>query len=177
MQPFTAVLSERKVVVPSQSEADSLMSDGYGHRHGTLYVLEPAESLYNVERQKISVVDEDTNRVLSFQELLKIFTVLDPGVWTRFLVYRDLRTRGFTAMTDLEGEADLVVYERGASMKETPAIRVFIVSEGSPERLDHLIDLTRRFGVDGLQLKIAVVDRRGEMVYYGLAERRFQAAY
>jgi tRNA-intron endonuclease len=176
MQPFTAVLSEGKVVVPSQSEADSLRSDGYGHRQGSLYVLEPAESLYNVERQKISVVDEDTNRVLSFQELLKIFNALDPGVWTRFLVYRDLRTRGFTAITDLEGEADLVVYERGGFMKGPPTIRVFIVSEGSPERLDRLIELTRRFEAEELQLKLAVVDRRGEMVYYGLAERRFQAA-
>ena len=173
MQPFTAVLSEEKVVVPSQSEADSLMSDGYGHRQGSLYVLEPAESLHNVERQKINVVNEDTNRVLSFQELLKIFNDLDPGVWTRFLVYRDLRTRGFTAMTDLEGEADLVVYERGGFMKGPPTIRVFIVSEGSPERLDGLLELTRNLEAEGLQLKLAVVDRRGEMVYYGLAERRF----
>ncbi len=173
MQPFTAVLSERKVVVPSQSEADSLMSDGYGRRQDSLYILEPTESLYNVERQKISIVDEDTNRALSFQELLKIFNAIDPGVWTRFLVYRDLRTRGFTAMTDLKGEADLIVYAKDAFMKGPPTIRVFIVSEGSPERLDRLIELTRKFEAEGLQLKLAVVDRRGEMVYYGLAERRF----
>jgi len=176
MQPFTAVLTEGKVVVPSQSEADSLMSDGYGRRQGSLYVLEPAESLFNVERQKISVVDEDTNRALSFQELLKIFSAQDPGVWTRFLVYRDLRTRGFTAVTDPKGEADLMVYAKDTFMKGPPTIRVFVVSEGSPERLDRLIELTRRFEAEGLQLKLAVVDRRGEMVYYGLSERSFQAA-
>jgi len=173
MQPFTTVLTEGKVVVPSQSEADSLMNDGYGTRVDGLLLLEPAETLFNVERGKITVVDEKTNNSISFSELLRVFLDTDPKTWTRFLVYRDLRTRGFVAKKDPDGVTDLAVYERGAFKKEPPRIRVAIVSEGSPENLERLLGLAQRIEGEGLQLKLAVVDRRGEMVYYSLSERKF----
>jgi tRNA-intron endonuclease len=174
MQPFTAVLTDGRVVVPQQSEADSLMNDGYGTRAGGLLVLEPSETLFNVERGKIMVVDEKTNSSLSLSELLRVFLETDAKAWTRFLVYRDLRTRGFVARRDPEGLTDLVVYERGAFKKEPPNMRVAIVSEGSPESLERLHELARGIEREGLQLKLAVVDRRGEMVYYGLSERKLR---
>jgi tRNA-intron endonuclease len=173
MQPFTTVLTEGRVVVPSQSEADSLMNDGYGARDGGVLSLEPSETLFNVERGKITVVDEKTNRNMSFNELLRVFLENDSKAWTRFLVYRDLRTRGFVARTDPDGLTDLVVYERGAFKKEQPTIRVAVVSEGSPENLEKLLELAQSLEKEGLQLKLAVVDRRGEMVYYSLAESKF----
>ncbi|TRO54166.1 hypothetical protein E2P71_04805 [Candidatus Bathyarchaeota archaeon] len=173
MQPFTAVLIKGKVVVPQQSEADSLLNDGYGAREGGLLVLEYAETLFNVERGKITVVDENTNASMSFSELLLVFLKADPKAWTRFLVYKDLRTRGFVARVGTDDRTDLVVYERGASRNEPPTIRVTIVSEGSPVNLDELLETTRSVECEGLQLKLAVVDRRGEMVYYGLTERKF----
>jgi len=173
MQPFTTVLAQGKVVVPQQSEADSLMNDGYGTRVGGLLVLEPSETLFNVERGKITVVEEKTNRSLGLNELLSVFLETDPKTWTRFLVYRDLRTRGFVAQKDPEGRTDLIVYDRGAFKKEPPNIRVAIISEGSPENLERLLELAKSIEEEGLTLKLAVVDRRGEMVYYGLSERKF----
>jgi tRNA-intron endonuclease, archaea type len=173
MQPFTTVLSGGKVVVPVRNEADSLINDGYGIRVNGLLELESAEALYNIERGKIMVVDEKTNRNISFSELLHIFLDRDPKSWTRFLVYKDLRTRGFIARRDFTLSTDLVVYERGSFNKELPLIRVAIVSEGSPENIEGLLELAQRTEKDKLQLKLAVVDRRGETVYYSLSERKF----
>lgn len=173
MQPFTVVLSDGRVVVPTQSDADSLMNDGYGSREGGLYVLEPIETLFNVERGKVEVLDEESNGTLGLKELLRVFQKSNGEVWTRYLVYRDLRTRGFTTRRDPEGPADLVVYERGAFKQGPPTIRVAIISEGSPESLKGLLDMARGYEERGLQLKLAVVDRRGDMVYYGLSERSF----
>jgi tRNA-intron endonuclease len=173
MQPFTAVLSGGRVVVPAQSDADSLMNDGYGSREGGIYVLEPIETLFNVEQGRVEVINEDDGRHLGLKELTQAFQASDGKAWTRYLVYRDLRTRGFTARRDPEGPADLVVYDRGAFKKGPPTIRVAIVSEGSPESLKGLLGMARGYEARGLQLKLAVVDRRGEMVYYGLSERSF----
>ncbi|OGD54114.1 hypothetical protein A3K81_02895 [Candidatus Bathyarchaeota archaeon RBG_13_60_20] len=173
MQPVTVVLSGGRVVVPAQSDADSLMNDGYGSREGGLYMLEPVEALFNVERGRVEVIDEEDNKHLGLKELLPLFQERDGKVWTRYLVYRDLRTRGFTARRDPEGPADLVVYERGMFKQGPPTIRIAIISEGLPESLKGLLGMARGYEELGLQLKLAVVDRRGDMVYYSLSERSF----
>jgi len=173
MQPFTAVLSGGRIIVPAQSDADSLMNDGYGSREGGLYVLEAVETLFNVEQGRVEVINEDDGRPLGLKELTQVFQARDGKAWTRYLVYRDLRTRGFTAKRDPDGPADLVVYDRGAFKQGPPTIRVAIVSEGSPESLKGLLGMARGYEERGLQLKLAVVDRRGETVYYGLSERSF----
>ena len=173
MQPFTTVLTREKVVVPAKSEADSLINDGYGNIVNGLIELEPTEVLYNVERGKIIVLNEETGKSLYFNELLQLFLGLDPKSWTRFLVYKDLRTRGFVTRRDTTLRTDLVVYERGCLNKEQPTISVAIVSEGSPESLEWLLELAQSTEKEGLQLKLAVVDRRGEIVYYSLSERKF----
>jgi tRNA-intron endonuclease len=173
MQPFTAVLTQGVVVVPMQSEADSLFNDGYGNREGGgMLTLDPCETLYNMDRGKIAVVDEDANAKLSFQEALRLFTTDDPSIWTRFIVYRDLRTRGFVAKK-AEKAADFVVYERGMYRKQPPSYRVKILSEGRPEKVEAILEDLKETEAKGYELKLAVVDRRGEIVYYGLSEKIF----
>ena len=173
MQPFTAVLTERGVVVPMRSEADSLFNDGYGTREGSeALTLGPCETLYTMDRGKIALVDEDANVKLSFHEALRLFTADDPSIWTRFIVYRDLRTRGFVAR-QAEEAADFVVYERGMYRKQPPSYHVRIISEGRPEKIEAVIEDMKKTEERGREFKLAIVDRRGEIVYYGLSEKIF----
>lgn len=173
MQPFTSVLTQGGVVVPMRSEADSLFNDGYGTREGgDVLTLDPCETLYNMDRRKIALVDEDANVKLSFQEALRLFTADDQSIWTKFIVYRDLRTRGFVAKRADEA-ADFVVYERGMYRKQPPSYRVRILSEGRPEKVEAILEDLRMTEEKGYELKLAVVDRRGEIVYYGLSEKIF----
>ena len=95
METFTAVYTNREIIVPTQSEADSLFQDGFGYRKNKIHYLNNVETLYNVERGKINVVDEDTNAIFSFQELLRKLSTDEPDLWINFIVYKDLRTRGF----------------------------------------------------------------------------------
>ena len=173
MQPFTAVLTQGVVVIPMKSEADSLFNDGYGTREGdSALTLDPCETLYNMDRGKVALVDEDTHEKLSFQEAIRLFTADDPSTWTSFIVYRDLRTRGFVARKTGE-MADFVVYERGMYRKQPPSYHVRIISEGRPERVETILDDMKKTEEEGREFKLAVVDRRGDIVYYGLSERSF----
>lgn len=173
MQPFTAVYTQSGVVVPMRSEADSLFNDGYGSREGSeALALDPCETLYNMDRGKIALVDEEANVKLSFKETLRLFTADDPSIWTRFIVYRDLRTRGFVAR-ETDEAADFIVYERGMYRKQPPSYHVKIISEGRPEKLDSILDDLKKVEERGRELKLAVVDRRGEIVYYELSEKIF----
>ena len=170
MQPFTAVLIDDDIVVPTRSEADSLDSDAYGYwGDDKLLHLEPSEVLYNVERQKIMVIDENKNAKLSFKELLNLFNKQDSGVWEQFIVFKDLRQRGFVIRKDISS-GRYIVWERGMYNQEGPNYRILIVSEGSPRYPADFYDSIIESDKLSLETKLAVIDRRGEVVYYGLSE-------
>jgi len=170
MQPFTAVFTEDRVVVPSRSEADSLFNDGYGYwGEDNLLHLDKSEILYNVERQKIVVVDEKDNKKLSFKELLIFYNGKDPETWDHFIIFKDLRTRGFVIKKEPHNKG-FVVWERGMYGTNPPDYRIIIISEGSPRKLDEFYDIIKKSEEKSMETKLAVIDRRGEIVYYTLSE-------
>lgn len=167
MEPITAVMTQGEIIVPSQSDADSLNQDGYGfRRHGEHY-LHPVETLFNVQREKIAVIDELSNKQIQFTELLTILSQDTPTLWTRFIVFKDLRTRGFIIKID---EEKFKVYERGADRKSKPNYLIHIFSEGKPQRLSEFLEELSQTENYGYEMKAAVVDRRGELVYYTVKE-------
>lgn len=167
MEAFTAVYTNREIIVPTQAEADSLLQDGYGYRKNKMHHLRGVETLYNIERGKIHVVDEASNTVLSFQQILHRLSLDDPELWIKFIVYKDLRQRGFI----IEIQDQFKVYERGDYGKNTPSYQLKIISEGKPEQLEKLVSELQTASKQKLEMKLAVVDRRGEIVYYGVEEK------
>lgn len=167
MLPITAVLSQGEIIVPAQSDADSLYQDGYGFRSNSEHILHPEEALFHVDRKKIAVIDEVSNKHLKFDELLGIFSRNTPTLWTRFIVFKDLRTRGFIIKID---EDKFKVYERGADRKKKPNYLIHVFSEGKPQKLSEFLDELSLAESYGYEMKAAVVDRRGELVYYTVKE-------
>jgi len=176
MEPISAVLAEDRVVVPAQNDANSLYQDGYGSlsTEERLLTLNAFEALYLVERRKIVVVDEANRRRLVFQELLPRLSQGDPDTWTRYIVYRDLRERGFVARAGADADADLLVYERGMYGKRPPRYHVHMLWEGLRTPISRLGEVLDSAVDEGRILRLAVVDRRGEVVYYTLSEMGFE---
>ncbi len=176
MEKISAVYSEGRVVVPAQNEANSLYQDGYGSLLSDSYLLtlRPFEVLYLTEREKISVVDEKNRERLDFQGLIWRFTDADPNIWTRYVVYRDLRARGFVAREGPGHGVEFLVYERGSYGKKTPKYLVHALWEGVQEPLRQLGDMLTAAEDAGRILRLAVIDRRGEIVYYTLTEMNLQ---
>lgn len=175
MEPISAVYTATGIVIPVWNEANSLYQDGYGSlmKDKRVLSLQPSEALYLVERQKISVIEEQTKERRVFRELLQMFSEEDPDIWTRYIVYRDLRTRGFVAKGGKGPGIDFLVYERGSYGKKVPRYMVYTVWEGSKvpiERLGKVLDEATR---SDMILRLAVVDRRGEIVYYTLSDMDF----
>ena len=167
MEPFTAIYTNKEIIVPTQSEADSLYQDGYGVRRNKVHYLSSVETLYNVERKKLNVIDEDTNQTLNFQQLLHYLSEEDHSIWTNFIVYKDLRTRGF--IIEIK-KHNFRIYDRGDFGKKPATYQLKIISEGKPETIETLLESVEK---DPLSMKVAVVDRRGEIVYYGLKKKEF----
>lgn len=175
MEAISAVYTANGIVVPALNEANSLYQDGYGSlvRDSRVLSLQPFEALYLVERQKVSIIEEQTKNRLVFRELLQRFSEDDPDIWTRYIVYRDLRTRGFVAKGGKGPGLDFLVYERGSYGKKVPRYMVYTVWEGSKVPVARLGKVLDEATSSDTILRLAVVDRRGELVYYTLSDMDF----
>jgi len=172
IEQFTAVYRKDSVVVPVLRESNSLYQNGYGSLLGEegVLTLTPCEALFLVERKKLLVVSEETREALVFDELFAKFTVLDRLIWTRYLVFRDLRLKGFVVRDGYGLGVDFLVYERGDFGKRPPKHLVFATWEGEPKKMSDLMDALKFALEKEKSLKLAVIDRRGEVVYYALEE-------
>ena len=130
-------------------------------------MLSPVESLLLIERGRLNVTADDENDAFTFDEILTNFLKNDPQIWTRYLVYRDLRSRGYIVRTGLGDPIHYRVYPRGGVLgKDEAAYLVCIVVEGTPFKLDILDSVTRQARNVRKKLVLAVVDNVGEVTYY-----------
>ncbi len=175
MEVISVVYTATGIVVPALNEANSLYQDGYGSLMRDIRVLslQPFEALYLVERQKVSIIEEQTKGRLVFRELLQRFSEDDPDIWTRYIVYRDLRTRGFVVKGGKGPGLEFLVYERGSYGKKVPRYLIYTVWEGSKVPVERLGKVLDEATESDMILRLAVVDRRGEIVYYTLSNMGF----
>lgn len=162
-------LEGRRVIISSQSDADSLAQGGYGVRvEKTKLALTFHEALYLVAEKRLKALAEEDE--LGFQELLRKARGEDPEVWAKYIIYRDLRSRGYVVREGSIGEMVFRVYERGAYPKKVAKYIVYPVQEGNPVMISHLSEVLRSAEAVKKKLIIAVIDRHGEIVYYSLTQ-------
>jgi len=132
---------------------------GYGRpeKGGEGLLLSAEEALYLLHRNRIDVAGFDTDRLLS------IFTC-DPNFFRSYLVYRDLRERGYAVQT---GPHDFRVFRRG----ERPGTGQsrYMVRVLSERDLVDFGTLVREFQASANMRKqhiLAVVDDENELTYY-----------
>jgi tRNA-intron endonuclease len=169
-EAIEAKLVRSRVVVTGEC-AQILYEAGY---YGSLsapdkLVLEPEEALLLLRRQRIEVKDSK-KQLLEFSELLDRLADKRPGLWTRFLVYSDLRSRGYVVRTGYGKGLLFRVYPRGAKLNEATA-KYFVcaISEGSPLQVTELDTFSKQAKQNRKKLMLAVLDRQGEPTYYLVA--------
>ncbi|MEM4246210.1 MAG: hypothetical protein QW390_02825 [Candidatus Bathyarchaeia archaeon] len=160
VEPVAAELSRGRVCIRLSSGVRDLRERGFGEARGGRLVLTPQEALYLAEKGRIKVVDRGGGAV-GLQELARLLSSAGTESWIRYLVYRDLRERGYI----VRGSArfDFEVQGKGALRR-----LVTIVHEGrnaSLDRLERLLAAARR---EKKELVLAVIDRRTDIVYYTL---------
>lgn len=149
---------------------DQLRNKGFGDKDDNNYLLETYEALYLLYLNKLIITN---GSVVSFSDLLKHVLRYDKDIVTKFLVYRDLRSRGYVAKEGFGFGADFRVYERGGYEKKQAKFVVFCVNEGINVNVGELSKNVREIETMGKSAIAAVVERRGEVIYYKLSNMRF----
>ena len=162
---FKAILKRNSVFIV-KNEAEKLISKGYGKAGRKYLILDPLETLYLVYSGKLVVFGGD--KELSFNELVERFSRENPRIFSQFLVYRDLRSRGYVVKPGYGEDIDFLVYEKGEYPNKPAKFRVIGVDEGIPIKIEKLIDILNFSLMNKKELKLAVVERRGEVVYYSV---------
>ncbi len=168
-----AILKDKGVFVPSSEDAEGLSMRGYGTSDKEGLMLDFYEALYLLSKGIIEVEDESTRENVTFQELLKRYQELKEDAWVKYLIYRDLRSRGYVVREGFGLGIDFRVYERGQYGKDTADYLIFGVQEGQPVATDDLARTLNYAQNLKKNLIIAVLNRRGEVVYYSLSRLTF----
>lgn len=170
--PFTAVLAGDSVRVSNKDRFGELEGSGYGSREGNELVLRDYEALYLLYVKKLELLDKSEKKV-SFEKLAELAQTRASDSWTRFVIYRDLRSRGYVVREGFGFGTDLRVYERGDYPKKPAKYVVFALDEGIEKGMGDLQKSVKEMAKMGKEAIIAVIERRGEVIYYKVSKARF----
>jgi len=163
---------EDKVSISDKDDLSFLNERGYGEldKENHILVLAPYETLYLALDKKLKTLNSETESELGVPELLERFHLKDPEIWTRYLVYRDLRDRGYVVREGFGFGIDFRVYDRGEYGKKAAKYVVFGINEGNPIQISKIAQVLSYVKSLKRDLILAVIDRRGEVVYYSVFE-------
>ncbi|MGB9733524.1 MAG: tRNA-intron lyase [Conexivisphaera sp.] len=150
-----------------------LVERGYGYapEHGNsgCRTLEVYEALYLLERGDAIALGPDGSRLESL-DLMRLGARRDDGFLTKYIVYRDLRNRGYVVREGYGIGNDLRVYRRGEYGREDARYLVMALEEGGRMPASRLTRSYLRALNLGKDLILAVVESRGDVVYYSIAQ-------
>jgi len=138
-------------------------------------VFDAIEVLLLSERNRILLwEDNDQSKALyDFEGLLTYFTQFDERLWHKYIIYMDLRKRGYIVRTGYGNGIEFRVYKRGADFeKDTAKFLIFPVFEGDPIELRDLDKISRVALSSRKDLIVATVDRLSKPIYYSV--KKFQ---
>jgi tRNA-intron endonuclease len=172
IRPFAAVLDDGDVRVKERDRFGELEESGYGRREGKDLLLRDYEALYLLYAGKLELVDKKANKV-DFEKLAELSQKKAGDSWTKFVIYRDLRSRGYVVREGFGFGTDLRVYERGDYPKKPAKYVVFALDEGIEKGMADLQKSVKEMAKMGKEAIIAVIERRGEVIYYKVSRARF----
>lgn len=170
IKKIKGLVSKKGITVSASDNFENLTLRGYGTLENKKLVLSFYEALFLQSKGMLEVVKGKSRKTLDFQELLHQFELVDENAWLKYLIYRDLRSRGYVVREGFGLGIDFRVYERGEYGKATATYLILGIQEGKPISVKELAHVLKHVQSLKKKLVLAVVNRRGEVVYYTLSK-------
>lgn len=158
------------VAVDDAAEASTLYNRGYfgAPRSGGGLDLSLLEAVYLVEAERLEV--RRGPKPVTLGELFRVAGSKEAGFEIRYLVYRDLRQRGYVVEAH-EGPVDFHVLPRGGAPRKTPSkYWVRALSERAVFDLAELLERTEEAASVHKTLLLGLVDEESDVTYYAVRE-------
>jgi len=154
------------VVINDQAEASQIYNKGfYGYpQSGGGLELDLLEAIFLMEADRLVVQRQGEN--VRLEALLHAASEHCEGFEILYIVYRDLRQRGYVVKSDA-GEFDFRVFPRGGTPSNAPTkYYVLAISERAACVMRDLFEEADRSERTRKELLLAVVDEEGDLTYY-----------
>ena len=168
----TGVFQNGRILVTGLGASTLFNTGFYGRlKDKDTLILSDVETTNLIERKRLEVLNEETGSTLTLQEVVNQFAKQNIKFWVNYLVYKDLRMRGYIVRIGFEDPFLFRVYPRGGQPGRDPA-KLFVVPlpEGKQLALDTLDHLLKIALSARKQLLLAVIDRSGDVTYYRAQE-------
>ena len=166
-KPIISKLSEDRVLIFNRDGISRLNAKGYGELNDNFLSLSIVEALYLLSKNWIKVKSK-SGQLLSFEELYDYAHNIEEKICIKYMVYRDLRNRGYTVKTGLKYGSDFRLYSRENINAIHSEYVVKVFSEDRPCAISELTGFVRVAHSVRKKLIISIVDDDGDIVYYNM---------
>ncbi len=174
-EPSDALFENNKGYV-NTTDSDRIAQQGfYGTRleDGRLE-LEPVEILHLLERKRITLKIPDGS-VIDASQVVNSLMNEESDLWVKYLVFRDLRSRGYAVRQGFGGGIGFRVYARGDKPGTATAKQlIYVLKEDDSISLHDLDMITETAVAARKNLLFALVDQNGEVNYYKVAQAKLR---
>jgi len=168
---ISAKLINEKTVVINPKMQSVLLDRGFGESQKDTLILNSFETLYLLYNNKLEL--KKVNKDIIFDELIQKYIQKNDDILTQFLLYRDLRTKGYVVKDGFGFGSDFRVYERGNYGLKDAKFLIFAFNEGTQQKIGKLYKNIAEITKMGKEPIIAVIERRGEIIYYKINKMNF----
>ncbi|VVB73085.1 tRNA-splicing endonuclease [uncultured archaeon] len=160
-------LKSDKIRLGPEALAELYMQGYFGRPRGKGLELSLVEAAYLLDRSKIRVFSGSLE--MDFKAFFQAATSLEKGFEFRYVVYKDLRERGYYVQP---GRPDFRVYPRGGHPGKSPAeFYVLVISERMPLPLKDILEPVAVAGQMRKKLMLAIVDEESDITFYEAKEK------
>ncbi len=171
IRSMSGELKEDSVLISDQKEGCQLYNKGnfgYPVKGGGLD-LDLIEATYLLEGKRLEVT-ENKNEV-TFEQMFKHASAQMEGFDIKYMVYRDMRERGFVVKSET-GSFDMSVFPRGMKLSNSrPIYLIRAVSERTTVDISTFSSEVSETEKKGKELLYGVVDEEGDITYYNMSTR------
>ena len=172
---YNAKLNKKYSLIEDKGANDIYSQGWFGSfSKGNNLKLDPFETVLLLERSKIHVVNEQ-NQQVELKDVVAYFSENETDFLIHYLLYKDLRTRGYVVKKQSLDKQYFELYERGATPNKAKHLALVIpMAEGvlfDIDDIDQIVSETKKIGK---QLIFAVIDSLGDVSYYSVSELEFE---
>ncbi|NIP33496.1 MAG: tRNA-intron lyase, partial [Thermoplasmata archaeon] len=124
------------------------------------------EAAYLVDADRLRVED-GIGGDITLEDLVSSGGRADPAFEVMYLVYRDMRERGYLVKPSTTQGVDFDVFPRGGNHKDPERQWLLAVSERASFETAPFLDMLHRAQRFGRRVLIGVVDEEGDVTHYG----------
>lgn len=163
---MNSVLKEDRVIVQHQHAHNLYNKRYFGNLTDEGLELSFIEALYLLEKEKIEIFNKNGETVTASD----MYTIIrEKQIFSHYLVYKDLRIRGYIVKTGFKYGSDYRIYERGHSPGDGHSnYLVKILSEEQEIKVRDFSSYVRVAHGVRKNLLLAVVDDEYDITYYDI---------